>query len=48
MVFIQERIYVIYLDEYEVIGTHWIASYVNAKNKTQFVNFGVKYIPEKF
>ena len=48
MVFIQERIYVMYLDECEVMGTHWIASYVNAKNKTQFVSFGVKYVPKKF
>ena len=28
--------YVINLDEYESIGTHWIVLYVNAKNLTYF------------
>ena len=48
MVFIQEIIYVkkkdgaltINLDEYESIGTHWIALYVNDNNVTYFDSFG--------
>ena len=28
--------YIINLDEYESIGTHWIALYINAENVTQF------------
>ena len=40
--------YMINLDEYEPIGTHWIALYVNAKNLTFFDSFGVEHIPEKF
>ena len=56
MVFIQEIIYlkyrkdgvyVINLDEYESIGTHWIALYGrNNNNVTYFNIFGVKYIPK--
>ena len=44
MVFIQEikdGAYVINLDEYKSIGTHWIALYVNNKNVTYFDSFGV-------
>ena len=33
--------YIINLDEYESIGTHWIALYVNAENVTYFDSFGV-------
>ena len=29
------------LDEYESIGTHWIALYVNVENVTYFDSFGV-------
>ena len=36
--------YVINLDEYSDIGTHWIASYVNDKNVTYFDSFGVKHV----
>ena len=32
--------YIINLDEYESIGTHWIALYVNAENITYFDSFG--------
>ena len=35
------------LDEYESIGTHWIALYVNATNVKYFGSFGVKHIPKK-
>ena len=35
------------LDEYESIGTHWIALYMNAENVTYFDSFGVEYIPKE-
>ena len=38
---IKDRIYVINLDEYESIGTHWIALFVNGNNIIYFDNFGV-------
>ena len=50
MVFIQEMkdgAYVINLDEYKSIGTHWIALYVNNKNGTYFDSFGVEHIPKE-
>ena len=53
MVFIQERIYlkdgayVRNLDEYESIGTHWIALYVNANNTVYFDSFGAEHIPKE-
>ena len=39
--------YVINLDEYESIGTHWIALYVNDNNVTYFNSFGVEHIPKE-
>ena len=39
--------YVINLDDYESIGTHWIALYVNAKNVTYFDSLWVKHIPKE-
>ena len=39
--------YIMNLDEYESIGTHWIALYVNAENVTYFDSFGVEYIPKE-
>ena len=39
--------YVINLDEYESIGTHWIALYTNAENITYFSSFGVEHIPKE-
>ena len=32
------------IDEYESIGTHWIALYVNAKYATYFDSFRVEHI----
>ena len=40
--------YVINLDKYESIGTHWIARYGNAENVTHFDSFGVEHIPKEF
>ena len=39
--------YVINLDEYHDIGTHWIALYVNNKTVTCFDSFGIEYIPKE-
>ena len=39
--------YVINLDEYKSIETHWIALYVNAKNISYFDSFRVEHIPKK-
>ena len=39
--------YVINLDEYRNIGTHWIALYVNNKIVTYFDSFGVEHIPKE-
>ena len=42
---IKDGTYVINLDEYESIRTHWIALYVNDDNVTYFDSFGVEHIP---
>ena len=39
--------YVINLDEYRDIGTHWVALYVNDKIVTYFDSFGVEHIPKE-
>ena len=39
--------YVIILDEYHDIGTHWVALYVNNKIVTYFDSFGVEHIPKE-
>ena len=39
--------YVINLDEYSDIGTHWITLYVNNKTVTYFDSFGVEHIPKE-
>ena len=44
---IKDGAYVINLDEYSDIGTHWIALYVTAKTITYFDSFGVKHIPKE-
>ena len=38
---------IINFDEYESIGTHWIALYVNAENVIYFDSFGVEHIPKE-
>ena len=40
---IKDWAYVINLDQYESIETHWIALYVNVKNVTYFYSFGVEH-----
>ena len=44
---IKDGAYVIILDEYSDIGTHWIALYVKNNNATYFNVFGVEHIPEE-
>ena len=39
--------YVINLDEYANIGTHWIALFVKAKYTVYFDSFGVEHIPKE-
>ena len=41
---IKEWAYVINLDEYSDIGTHWIVLYVNTKTVTYFDSFGAEHI----
>ena len=36
--------YIVKLNEYHDIGTHWIALYVNNKTVTYFDSFGVEHI----
>ena len=43
---IKDGAYVINLDEYSDIGTHWIALWVN-NNVTYFDSFGVEHIPKE-
>ena len=56
MVFFQEIIclkkikdgaYVINLDEYADVGTHWIALFCNKKEIVHFDSFGVEDVPEE-
>ena len=45
---IMYRGYVINLDEYSDIGTHWVALWVNnSNNVTYFDSFGVEHIPKE-
>ena len=39
--------YMINLDKYKSIGTHWIALCVNDNNVTYFDSFGVEHIPKE-
>ena len=39
--------YVINLDEYSDIGTHWIALYANNKTVTYFDSFGIEHISKE-
>ena len=39
--------YVINLDEYEDVGTHWIALYVKDNEITYFDSFGVEHVPKE-
>ena len=43
---IKDGTYIVNLDEYESIGTHWIALYVNIESVAHFHNFRVENIPK--
>ena len=43
---IKDGAYVINLDEYSHIGTHWVALYIKNNNATYFDSFGVEHIPK--
>ena len=44
---IKDGVYVINLDEYSDIGTHWIALYVKNNDITYFDSFVVEHIPKE-
>ena len=44
---IKDGAYVVNLDEYYGIETHWIALYVNNKTVTYFDSFGIEHIPRE-
>ena len=44
---IKDGAYVINLDEYHDIGTHWVALYVNNKTFTYFDSFEIEHIPKE-
>ena len=44
---IKKGAYVINLDEYANIGTHWIALFVKPKYTVYFDSFGVEHIPKE-
>ena len=44
---IKDGVYIINLDEYSDIGTHWVALYVQNNNVTYFNSFGVEHIPKE-
>ena len=44
---IKGRAYVVNLDEYSDIVTHWVALHVNSKTVTYFESFGVEHIPKE-
>ena len=44
---IKDGTYVINLDEYADVGTHWIALFCNKNEIVYFNSFGVEHIPEE-
>ena len=44
---IRNEAYITNLDEFESIGAHWIALYVNTENVTYIDSFGVEYVPKE-
>ena len=44
---IKDGAYIINLDEYADIGTHWVGLYVRNNNVTYFDSFGVEHIPKE-
>ena len=44
---IKDEAYVINLDEYEDVGTHWIALFCNKSEIVYFDSFGVEHVPKE-
>ena len=44
---IKDGAYVLNVDEFKSIGTHWIALYVKNNNVTYFGSFKVEHIPKE-
>ena len=44
---LKDGAYVINLDEYGDVGTHWIALFCNTNEIVYFNSFGVEYVPEE-
>ena len=44
---IKDGAYIVNLDQYSGIGTHWVALYVQNSDFTYFDYFGVEHIPEE-
>ena len=44
---IKKGAYVINLDEYADVGTHWIALFCNQSEIVSFDSFGVEHVPEE-
>ena len=44
---VKNGVYVINLDEYADLGTHWIALFCNKNEIVYFDSFGVEHIPEE-
>ena len=44
---IKDEAYVINLDEYADVGTHWITLFCNRNEIVYFDSFGVEHIPEE-
>ena len=44
---IKDRAYIINLDEYSDIGTHWVALYVQNNDVTYFDSVGVEHISKE-
>ena len=44
---IKDGTYVINLDEYADVGTHWIALFFNRSEIVYFNSFGVEHVPEE-
>ena len=44
---IKDGAYIINIDEYSDIGTHWVALFMQKNNVTYFDSFGVEHIPKE-
>ena len=44
---IKDGAYVVNLDEYSDIGTHWVALYAHNKDVIYFDSFGVEHVPKE-